>query len=351
MKQLFIYPSESIHKSLDLMAKNGEKSLIVVNKNKFFLGVLSDGDIRKSILKGIDLNSNISKIYNKKSFYLIQNMFNKEEVKEIFLRERYNLIPVISKKKKVVDILFWEIEFKKDKIEIKNDINVVIMAGGEGKRLEPFSKILPKPLIPINEKSIINHIIDSFLKYSFTNYTITLNYKKNIIKSFLKDSYKKKISIKYTNENVPTGTAGSLRYLNKLSIKKPFFITNCDIIVKSNYSDIYNWHIKNKNDFTIVVSLVNHQIPYGICDLNKKGNLKKIIEKPSSNYLINTGFYIMSPILLKLIPKDGIYHMTDLIHDCLIKKYKVSIYPIAENDWLDVGQWAEYKKSLQKFEF
>ena len=218
-----------------------------------------------------------------------------------------------------------------------------------GKRLEPFSKILPKPLIPINEKSIINHIIDRFLEKSFISFIVTLNYKKNIIKSFLKDYYKSKVNISYTLENEPTGTIGSLRLLNKSKLKKPFYVTNCDIIVKSDYNEIYNWHIKNKCDLTIIASLVSYQIPYGICVINKSGKFNRINEKPSSNHLINTGFYVMSPNCLKYISRKGVFHMTDLIEILKKNKKTIGVFPIAENDWLDVGQWAEYRKSIEKF--
>lgn len=350
MKQIFIEKSTSIHKALDFMAKMGEKSLVVLDKNKIFLGILSDGDIRKSILKGVNLNSDVSEIYNKKSFFLNENSFNSSDVKNIFLEKRFNIIPVLNPKKKVVDILFWEIELN-NQTNLKKKTKVVIMAGGKGKRLEPFSYILPKPLIPVHEKPIISHIINSFTKEFFFDFTITLNYKKNIIQSFLKDTYKKKISLNFIDELEPGGTAGSLRYLKKLNLTKPFFITNCDILVKSNYDEIYNWHLKNNNNLTIVTSLMNYKIPYGICKINKNGNLKKIDEKPTLNYLINTGFYIMSPICLKLIPKKGFYDMTNLIEACFKKKLKVSVYPIAEKHWIDIGQWSEYKKSLEKFDF
>lgn len=349
MKQIFIEKKASIHKALDLMAKIGEKSLIVLDKKNFFLGVLSDGDIRKSILKGISLDSDISLIYNKRPFFFEEKKFNSSDVRNVFLKKRFNIIPVLDAKKKVIDVLYWEIELN-NKTNLSKKAKVVIMAGGRGKRLEPFSYILPKPLIPIQEKPIISHIINSFKNNFFSDFIITLNYKKNIIKSFLKDTYKKKITLNFINEKEPSGTAGSLRYLKKLNLKNPFFITNCDILVKSNYDEIYNWHLKNNNNLTIVTSLINYKIPYGICKINKKGDLKKIDEKPSLNYLINTGFYIMSPNCLKLLSAKGVFDMTNLIEACFKKGLKVSVYPIAEKHWIDIGQWSEYKKSIEKFD-
>ena len=220
------------------------------------------------------------------------------------------------------------------------------MSGGRGKRLEPFSNVLPKPLIPVNDKTIIEHIIDSFKKLKTNNFYITLNYKKDIIKSYLKDTYKGKTNFFFIEEKKFEGTAGSLRYLKKNQFKKPFILTNCDIIIKSNYREIYNWHLSKKNDLTIVTSLIKYQIPYGSCVIKKDGKLNKIIEKPTYNFLVNTGFYIISPSCLKHLNVKGVFDMPQLIKKCLEKKLKISVYPVAERDWIDIGQWVEYKKAI-----
>ena len=355
MKKVFINHKSSIYEALELLSNLGEKSLIVLDSKRHFKGVLSDGDIRKAILTGSKLNSNISNIYNQKPFYIENDKnFSQKKIKSIFLKKRYDLVPVVDKSKKISKIIFWQDVFKQENQSVLkkeknldfNKILVVIMSGGRGKRLEPFSNVLPKPLIPINNKTIIEYIIDNFRKYKIENFFITLNYKKNIIKSYLKDTYNLNTKFLFLEEKKFEGTAGSLKYLKNHNIKKPFILTNCDIIVNSDYNEIYNWHIKKKNHLTIVTSLKKYQIPYGTCEMDKDGKLKKIIEKPTYNFLVNTGFYIISNNCLKYINSKGSFDMPQLIKKCLEKKLRVSIFPIAERDWIDIGQWAEYKKAL-----
>ena len=173
------------------------------------------------------------------------------------------------------------------------------MAGGKGSRLKPLTNILPKPLIPIKDRPIIELIMEKFQSHGINNFNITTNYKAGIIKSYF-SNLKKKYNINFHNENKPLGTAGSLK-LTKTKSKKPIFVTNCDIIINSDYNLIMNYHIENKNDFTIIAATKKYTIPYGTCEIGKDGIFKKILEKPSLDYLINTGFYITNPSNIELI--------------------------------------------------
>ena len=221
------------------------------------------------------------------------------------------------------------------------------MAGGRGSRLEPFTKILPKPLIPLNDKAIIEHIIAKFTLYGSNSIYLTLNYKSKLIKAFF-DDLQKDYTVNYVDEEVALGTAGSLKLLEGI-IDSNFFISNCDVLVDIDLSDFYEVHNENNNLITVVVSTMKHVLPYGSCDLNTDGSLKGIIEKPETNHLVNTGFYIMNSKVLKYIPKNKSYDMPELIIDAINDGKKVGIYPISDNSWVDVGQWPEYNKALEKF--
>ena len=221
------------------------------------------------------------------------------------------------------------------------------MAGGKGLRLNPFTKILPKPLVPLNDKTIIEHIIDKFVSFGIKNFTLTLNYKSKILKSFFKELKNTNITIKFLEEKKPLGTAGSLKLL-KNKLPNNFFVSNCDVLIKADYKEIYDFHKKNKNIVTIVASTKELKIPYGVCKINKKGLLSQIDEKPSYNFLVNTGLYVINSKSLKLIPSGKRFDVNELINKIKKNKGRVGIFPINEKSWFDVGQWNEYEKTTKE---
>jgi len=348
MNELIIKSNISIKEALKQMGKGGERCLVVVDEKNGLLGTLSDGDLRKAILSGNDISESIKKIYNKKPTYFRENQCSIDEIKNIFIENKFDIIPVIDSMDTVIDILKWASVFG-DEITKKtnlSDVPVVIMAGGSGSRLAPFTKVLPKPLVPVNGKPIIDHIIESFLDYGCSKFYLTTNFKRKILKAYFEEE-EVKYDISYIDEKEPLGTAGSLKLLPK-KISQPFFVSNCDIIVKSNYDSIYNFHLTGGYDITLVAATKEFIIPYGTCVLNKKGHLLKINEKPEFNFLVNAGLYVLNPSVIKLIPKNKFFHITNLIDDLLRKNLKVGVFPIDENEWIDVGEWAEYKKAVER---
>ena len=338
----------SIKKSMKLLNKTEKKCLIVIDNNNKLLGTLSDGDLRKGILKGSAINDSINNLYNTKPNVIIKKKYTLQLAKKIFLKNKFDLIPIVDSKNFLVDIVLWEDVFDKKLVKIKKqvDAEVVIMAGGKGTRLEPFTKVLPKPLIPINDKPVIQHIIESFTINGIKKFYLSLNYKGYILKAFFKE-LKPSYEFEFIEEKKPLGTAGSLFYL-KNNISKPFFVTNCDVIINIDYKSLYNFHINNKFDITLVASAKEYTIPYGTCILNKHGHLSSIKEKPSYDFLINSGLYVISPSVLELIKEGVFYHITDLISDAMKNKMKVGVFPIDDDEWVDIGQWAEYKKAIEK---
>ena len=219
------------------------------------------------------------------------------------------------------------------------------MAGGKGTRLAPFTYILPKPLIPIGEKPVIEIIIDEYIKFGVNNFFISVNHKANMIKAYFED-INHEYSIGYVIEDKPLGTAGSLKYLEG-KIDSDFFVSNCDIIIKENYNSIYDFHKKNDNILTLVSSMQHHTIPYGVCEIENGGTLKSITEKPQYDFLVNTGMYILSPEALKYIPENEFFHITHLIEKLKDDGKKVGVFPVSEKSWIDIGQWTEYKKAVE----
>jgi len=341
IKGLLIKEESTIKVAFKKMSLNGYKTLLVVNKKNQFLGIISDGDIRKNILKNSNLDEIVKNIYNKNPVYLSIN-YDYQTLKKIFIEKKIDLIPIIDKKNKIHEVIHWnEILLNSNKEKFKSiKIPVVIMAGGQGKRLSPFTKILPKPMIPIGEKTILEKIIENFTKYKINNFYITSNYKHEILRSFVKE-IKKQNKISLIKEKIPLGTVGSLRLL-KNKVKGNFFLTNCDILINHDYFELQNFHVTKKYDLTIVVIDQNYKVPYGICDIDKSGLLKSIREKPTINFLSNTGFYVINSKCLELIPKNKLYDMDEFIKKLLTNNFKIGVFPISQNNFNDFGNWKSF---------
>ena len=350
MKNITIKPTATIKEAMEALDKTAEKVLLVVDENHALIGCLTDGDIRRYILKGRDLTGTIKSAYNPNPISVFQENFDPIKIKAVFLENKIDLIPILDQNRKVVDFITWEKVFGNN-IRSENqkvDATVVIMAGGSGTRLEPFTKVLPKPLIPVGEKPVIDHIIDRFRAYGASKFYLTIHHKSKILRAYFEEK-NPDYSIDFAEEDEPRGTAGSLTLL-KGKLNKPFFVSNCDIIIEADYADIFRFHTKNSYDITLVASTKQYNIPYGICELNGNGSLERIKEKPEYSFLVNAGMYVLNPAVLELIPDNQLFHITHLIDKIKENGGQIGVYPVSEKAWIDVGQWAEYRKALKMIE-
>jgi len=347
MKILTVKPDITILDVMKTLNKTGEKCLLVVNENNSLLGTLTDGDLRRSILAGAKFSEDISNSYNTNPTILEEGKFSKNEAATLMRKRKLDLIPVVNQNNIVVDYFSRSDmgDGSQPSKTLKN-VPVVIMAGGKGTRLEPFTKVLPKPLVPVHEKPIIEHIIECFTDLGCTEFHLTVNYKSRILKAYfeeLQPSYK----VHFVEEKEPLGTAGGLRFLDG-QFNQPFFVSNCDIIIKANYASLLEFHQKGGYDVTLVASAKEYIIPYGTCELNSSGHLSHINEKPHYDFLVNTGLYVLNPNVLKLIPENRAYHIIHLIKDAKNKGKKVGVFPIDDDAWIDVGHWAEYQQAVEQ---
>ncbi len=318
------------------------KGVAFICKDNKLLGVVTDGDIRRFILRRGDLNSYIKDIANYNPRYV-----TKEEVIDYMAyMKKYSItaLPLVDKDKNILTIHF--LYDHKPVGNAKLNVPVVIMAGGKGTRLYPYTQILPKPLIPIGDKTITEIIMDYFEAYGCKHFDMIVNYKKNFIKSFFIDNEIKR-DVSFVEEEKFLGTGGGLKLLEG-RYEDSFFVTNCDIIIEEDYSKILNYHKKQGNIITIVAATKRTTIPYGTIDLDDAGQVKKLNEKPSFTFLTNTGLYVLKPEFLNKIPSDTFIHITDIIQNCIDNKEKVGIYPISENAWLDMGQMEELEKMRER---
>ncbi|MBI4650898.1 NTP transferase domain-containing protein [Candidatus Desantisbacteria bacterium] len=348
LKTFLVSSNISIKLAMQKLNETAEKILFVIDKENKLLGTVSDGDIRRGIIMGLGFNSKIELIMNKKFISAKSIMPDiKKYSEKLMLDNKIEQIPVLDDQGKIVDAIFWtdvlegEKEQKPAKVKMLSN-KVVIMAGGKGTRLDPFTKILPKPLIPIGNKTIIELIMERFNNNGFNKFIYTLNYKKEYIKIFLKES-NFPYSIDWIEENDFLGTAGSISLLEG-KIKDTFFVANCDSLLDVNFHDVLKWHKEHKSAITIIGSHNEVKIPFGVLELSG-GKLKKILEKPVHDIIINTGIYVMEPHVISYITKGKHIDMNTLI-DLVGEKEKITVYPIYSG-WLDIGQWEEYKKSLE----
>jgi len=337
-----------VRQAMKKLDDSDRKILFVVQDNLLLFGALADGDIRRWILSGNSLDEPVENVCNKKPIFFGDN-YTLDDIKNSMLEYQIQSIPIVDQEKRIIDILFWDIVFDSEyHFKIKGDLNipVVIMAGGSGTRLEPFTKILPKCLIPIGERTVLEIVIDRFREYGIEQYHISLFHKARMIKAYF-DELNPPYNINYLEESKPLGTAGILSQLQG-SIKDSLFITNCDTIINCNYNDLVQFHNKNKYDITLVGSMINYRVPYGICEIGNEGKLMSLKEKPEYSYLVSTGMYILRGTSLKYIPHNKHFNMTDLIDKVKKNKGTVGVYPISEKSWLDTGEWQKYKKTVEQ---
>jgi dTDP-glucose pyrophosphorylase len=335
----------NIREAIKQIDNNGEGFIFVVDKNDKVIGLVTDGDFRRAILNEVSLDEYCISIANK-DFKYVESDSTEREIINTFLQWKIDHLPVLESGC-LKDILFRKDFNLSGKVILEkklNDVSVVIMAGGKGTRMKPFTNILPKPLIPVGDKSMLEVIMDEYDLYFQSKFHISVNYKANLIKAYLED-FVETYDISYVLEQIPLGTGGALKYLEG-KIESPFFVSNCDILIKANYTDIYNDHLIKNNDITIVASLIHYKVPYGVCEIENGGELKCMVEKPEYDFLVNAGMYVLNPDVLKLIPENEFYNITDLIDSVKSSGGKVGVFPVSENSYSDSGQWEEYRNML-----
>jgi dTDP-glucose pyrophosphorylase len=321
------------------------KSLFVFDGDKF-VELLTIGDIQRAIIKGVPLNEKIGEILNSKKIYASEGE-SMDSIRSKMEKLRAECMPVLDVDGNLIDVIFWKDIAKTGSEPPRPPLNlpVVIMAGGKGTRLRPITNVIPKPLIPIGDKTILEEILDQFESIGCNKFYMSVNYKSDILKYFL-ENLPHSYDINYLEETTPLGTIGGISLL-KGQISTPFFVSNCDILIDQDYRDVYKYHIDNNNDITIITAVKSLRIPYGVIDTGESGLMTGLQEKPEQTYMINTGVYILNPELIDEIPVEQIYHITDLMEKIRARGGRVGCFPVSEHAWKDIGEWPEYLKMIE----
>lgn len=327
-----IFENVSLKYALERLDVVSVKVLLVVDSKEKYVAALTDGDVRRAILAGASLETPISRIANYNPIYL-----EKEDLHQarIYL-EQITAVPVVDADKQISRVYVRKAENRQD---YSNPLNlpVVMMAGGLGTRLYPYTKVLPKPLIPVADIPISERIVQAFRKIGCKEFHMIVNYKKNMIKAYFNDldcDY----NICFWDEDIPLGTGGGLSLLNGI-VHSTFIMTNCDILIWDDVRKIVEHHVEEKNKVTMVCSLKNFEIPYGVVNFTEGGEISSFDEKPKLSFFMNTGYYILETDVFKYVQQGEKIDMPDIIDRMKIKGEKIGIYPIGENAWLDMGQF------------
>ena len=338
IKKYFINEDKELNEAIKKINTLKLKFLIVVDNKLNIAGILTDGDIRRSLIK-YKFNSKVKiKICSNKRYSFFDKIKNKQVNKgNNKIVKDLNFLPVVKNGQCIKIVLKPKLILRK---KLFND--VLIFAGGLGKRLRPITNKIPKPLVKVKNKPLIEHVIGSFRKQNLNNFIISIKYKKNLIKKYFS---KKNYKIKYIEEKKYLGTAGCLSLLDN-NVQFPIIAINTDVLIKLNYQKILKYHKLNKADFTICGIQKTFGLPFGEITTNKN-IITKIIEKPQKPYIINAGIYIFEKQIVNLIKKNEPLQMNELIMRAIKRKYKVVNYPIYEN-WIDAGTIKDIKKIEKK---
>lgn len=331
----------TLSEAMKKIDKNLQGIIFLTNNREQLIGSVTDGDIRRYLISGGNINDSVYLSANKNPKFASDI----DEACKIYNGNNHIIVPIINTNLNIVDIYFGP---EKTQAKKRNKINlpVVINAGGRGSRLDPFTKVLPKPLIPVGEIPIIELIMKEFLEFGCNDFHIIVNYKKELMKAYFADA-NKEYKVTWYDEDKPLGTGGGLSLL-KGKLKGSFFFVNCDVLLKVDYGDILSHHKKEKNVITMVCANKSLNIPYGVVKAQDDNQLLDMEEKPSYSFLTNTGIYILESEILKDIVDETAIGFPDIVELEKDKGRRVGVYTVNEDAWMDMGQLSELEKMRKK---
>ncbi len=343
LEQLFIDETTSIREALEQLDRTAKRILLVAPQGKL-KAVVTDGDIRRHLIKNGSLEDPVQKIatYNPKSV----TRENRTAARTIMREYSINAIPLVNEQGFVEALLFAD-----DGELVKHSkigIPVVINAGGKGTRLYPYTKILPKPLIPIGDEPILSLIMQRFGRVGCNEFHVIVNHKKNIIKAFFAD-FPTSHQVSFVDEDIPLGTGGGLSLL-KGRIEGTFFFSNCDILIDADYESMYRQHKREGNIITMVCAIKNVEIPYGVVNMSSEGEIESFSEKPRFSFLTNTGLYIVESEVIDDLKDNEPISFPEIMDYYRAKGRRVGVYPVSEKAFMDMGQLEELEVMRKRLE-
>lgn len=341
-RKILVPPSASIKETIKIIDEGGLQIALVVNEQNKLLGTITDGDVRRGILKGISLDQSVLLIMNPDPI-TVSPAIDPKQLLALIKSKKLQQLPVVDKEGCVVGLKHLNSIIQAP----ARDNIAVIMAGGLGTRLRPLTNDTPKPLLKIGNKPILETILESLIEHGFTRFYISVNYKSELIQDYFKDGSNWGVDIKYIHEDKRMGTAGALGLLPEKP-DKPFLVMNGDILTKVNYQYLLDYHENLKGKATLCVREYDFQVPYGVVNVDNH-RLLSIEEKPVHHFFVSAGIYIFDPEVLKTIPENSYLDMPDLLRNLLDQNEDISIFPVREY-WLDIGRIDDFERANGEFD-
>jgi dTDP-glucose pyrophosphorylase/predicted transcriptional regulator len=340
-EKILVNKEDTIISILEVLNNSGTQFVAVVDADKKLLGALTDGDIRRGLVRGIQLQDKVEKVMNVAPKTLPSNT-PKEKILKIMKEKDIHHLPLVNEKNIIVNIVSVE-----ELVQVERKENhVILMAGGLGARLADLTTNCPKPMLKVGGKPILETIIEIFKEHGFYKFIIAVNYKSEMIEEYFKDGSHLNVEITYLKEKSKLGTAGALSLYQKNN-NLPFIVMNGDLLTKINFSDLINFHVTHGNAATMCLRQYEHQIPFGVV-VTEEDRILKIEEKPVRRYFINGGIYVLSPEVLKKIPHETNYDMPTFFENLIEENHKVGAYPFYEY-WIDIGRLDDYERAHTEF--
>ena len=326
----------AVSEAMRRIDESGCGILFLIDADNRLEGCVTDGDIRRFLLSGGGMDDAVMRAANRTP----KVARDEEEARSLYHRKNYIVIPVIDDAGTIVGLYTGEGYEARQRAQL--NVPVVINAGGKGTRLDPFTRVLPKPLIPVGEIPIIEHIMREYQTYGCNEFHVIVNYKRELMKAYFADS-EVRYDITWYDEDKPLGTGGGLSLL-KGRFDGTIFFANCDALLTANYESMLKFHRENGNVITMICAYKNLRIPYGVVDMGVNGLIEGMREKPVMSFLTNTGIYIVEPEVIEDMPENVAVGFPDIVEVERRKGKRVAVFPVGERDWMDMGQLSELEK-------
>lgn len=342
LESICVGETTSLRSALERLVDTGLQVLLVTDKNQRLLGILTDGDVRRALLRDVELSEPVANVVNR-DFVSLRDL-ESSKAQRLLRTSKFNHLPILDDEGRVVDLVVADtghVSTPRSK-----DIPIVITAGGRGTRLSPLTRILPKALIPVGDGTMLDKIMSNFAEQGFSAFKVIINYRRDLIKSYYAETDPPYV-LDFVEERHYLGTAGGLHLLRE-SVNDTFIFSNCDVIAQIDYQNLLDWHKEHKAHLTVLGVQKQIDIPHGVIRIDENDFVRDIDEKPALRYLIMSGIYVIEPAVLDLVPDEKPLDMDQLIHLLRDRNLRVACYPI-ESGWFDMGQFEEYRELLRHF--
>lgn len=340
-RDYIIDSSKSVADAMKQLERLGHKILFVAPEDRV-CGVVTDGDVRRYLLAGADISAEVMQAASRNPITI--KGYHEAKARAMLKEREVPCVPMVDRFGQLHALVFANETLHREIDPV--DTPVIMMAGGLGTRLKPYTEILPKPLIPVGNITITEQILNRFKKFGCYNFYLVVNHKRNLIKSYFSE-VDTGANLEFIDEDTPLGTGGGLSFF-KEKFKSPMLVTYCDSVIEADYREILQQHIEQKNIFTMVCAKKTITIPYGVIEASEEGEMTSLSEKPSFEFLTNTGLYAVSPEFIEMIPDDTFLPITDMVERCRNEGGRVGVYTIDDECFIDIGQLEDLKSVEDK---